>query len=137
MFRYVRLEPGSRLPHVSDLEPFKAIVVIERRPTQQWQDEVSRWLVNSGCLYMMAWGPDCGSWDDSVDYANMKAFDYGDIPDISDVMTTWHETDTLAEVFKFAKEWAQHPAVNLDNLLVCHIGTDDRRADFEELFDTA
>ncbi|MDA1323627.1 MAG: hypothetical protein O3C34_02675 [Proteobacteria bacterium] len=65
MFRYVRLRDGSTLPDVSDLKPFKAIVVLEAQTTLAWQKMASTWLVKSGCLYMMAWGEDCGSWDDS------------------------------------------------------------------------
>ena len=73
------------MPDVGDLKPFKAIVVIEDRPTPEWETQASKWLVDSGCLYMMAWGEDCSSWDDSVDWANLETFDFGDIPDDEDV----------------------------------------------------
>ena len=125
------------MPEVSDLKPFKAIVVIEDRPARQWQNQASRWLVDSGCLYMMAWGEDCNSWDDSVDWAHLEKFDYGDSPDNEFVMTTWHEDGTLLEVFEFAKVDACHPTVALDNTLVLHIGSDDKQAKFKELFDQA
>ena len=66
MLRYVQVQDGSPLPDVSELKPYKAIVVVEDRPSQVWRDQASRWLVDSGCLYMMAWGEDCSSWDDNV-----------------------------------------------------------------------
>ena len=134
MFRYVQVQDGEPLPDVGDLKPFKAIVVIEDRPSPEWQTQASRWLVESGCLYMMAWGEDCSSWDDSVDWANLETFDFRDIPDDEFVMTTWHENEPLEEVFRFAKEMAHHSTVKLDNILILHIGADDKHAKFEKLF---
>lgn len=129
--RYVRAQDGEALPDVGDLKPFKAVVIVEERPSREWQMTVSRWLVESGCLFMMAWGEDCGSWDDSVDFANLEAFDFGDIPEGQDVMTTWHESDSLEDVFRFAKSWALHPSGQLDNSLIVHIGAEDRRSELE------
>ena len=83
------------LPDISNLNPFRAVVAIEETVTQEWQSEVSRWLVESGCLYLMAWGNNCSSWDTSVDIANLEAFDYEDIPEVNFVMTTWHEDEPL------------------------------------------
>ena len=122
------------MPDVGDLKPFKAIVVVEDRSSPEWQAQASRWLVDSGCLYMMAWGEDCSSWDDSVDLANLEGFDFGDIPDDEFVMTTWHKNEPLREVFWFAKVVADHPAVKLDNILILHICADDKRAKFDILF---
>ena len=83
---------------------------------------------------MMAWGKDCESWDDSVDWVNIEAFDFGEIPDNEFVMTSWHEDEPLEEVFQFAKEMAHHPTVKLDNIVILHIGADDKHAKFEKLF---
>ena len=54
MFRYERVLDGDPLPDIGKLKPFKAIVVIDNDPSPEWQMEASRWLVSSGCLYMMA-----------------------------------------------------------------------------------
>ena len=78
------------------------MVILEGDYGADWQDEVSRWLVDSGCLYMMAWGPRCSSWDDSVDWANIGSFGDEEIPDAAFVMTTWHDDEPLDEVFWFA-----------------------------------
>ena len=68
---YVRIFPGADLPDITHHAPFKAVVVLEAEYSNDWQNSVSEWLVASGCLYMMAWGPNCSTWDDSVDWANM------------------------------------------------------------------
>lgn len=77
----------------------------------------------------MAWGVDGSSWDDCVDMANIEQFDFKDIPSESFVMTTWHENETLSEVFWFAKQCAFHPAVDLQHTLLLHIATDSRETE--------
>lgn len=70
---------------------------------------------------MMAWGKDCGSWDDSVDYANLEAFGREEIPEESFVMTTWHQDEPLNEVFSYSKQLAKHPKVELPNTVILHV----------------
>jgi hypothetical protein len=135
--KYIRLQSGDNLPAISDLQPFKAILVIEDDVSQIWQWDVSRWLVVSGCRYMMAWGPECGSWDDSVDEANLEAFNYDVIPQDHSVMTTWHEDEELSEVFWFAKHRAHHPAHELKNTVIVHISREEKQADLESLYEHA
>ncbi|MFC5390551.1 hypothetical protein ACFPH9_14245 [Brevundimonas bullata] len=94
----------------------------------EWQDHVSQWLVSSGCLYMMAWGVDCSSWDDSVDWANLSAAGPDEIPDDKFVTTTWHEDEALSETLWFAANTAFHPTVPLNNLIIIGIGPDEREA---------
>jgi len=85
----------------------------------------------------MAWGRDCTSWDDSVDWANLAAFDYGDIPDDDLVMTSWHEDETLAETFWFAAHLASHSEFDLQNLLIVDITAEGREHDILEQFRAA
>jgi hypothetical protein len=118
---YLQLHPGEKLPDISDLRPFRSVVVIDEEATPEWQSLVSSWLVKSGCLYMMAWGKECSTWDDSVDLANLEACNYGDIPEDEFVMTTWHTNEPLREVFWFAKRGAVHPTMDLPNMLILHI----------------
>ena len=132
--RYLRLQCGDPFPAPDGFSPYKAVVVIEEAVSPEWQVAASRWLAGSGCLYMMAWGKDCESWDDSVDSANMEQFGYGDIPEDSFITTTWHDDEPLQEVMYFAKEVARHPTVELDNVLFLHIGPADRQAEFEALY---
>ena len=66
---YIHLLPDGPLPDLKG-SAFRTVVVVEAEVTSEWREKVSAWLVESGCLYMMAWGRDCSLWDDSVDYAN-------------------------------------------------------------------
>jgi len=119
--KYVHLAPGTTPPSLDGIKPFRAVVIIDAPVTQEWQSLVSDWLVHSGCLYMMAWGRDCSSWDDSVDLANLQNFDYGEIPDDDFVMTTWHSDEPLSETFWFSKNTAFHPTIELEQSVLVHI----------------
>jgi hypothetical protein len=132
--RYLRLNSGDSFPAACDLSPFKAIVVVEEPVESQWQAAASRWLADSGCLYMMAWGEDCSSWDDSVDLANINQFDCDDIPDAKFIMTTWHDDESLPDVAWFAKVCAHHPTVEIENVVFLHIASADQQEEFEALY---
>jgi len=119
--RYLQIAPGFALPDVSNLAPFKAVVILEADYSQEWQAEVSRWLVEEGCRYMMAWGPNCSSWDDSVDAADIEAGGLDD--DSKIVLTTWHADETLENVFWYSQFCANfsYYDVELANVLILHI----------------
>lgn len=119
--KYLQLEPTSEVPDISALNPFRAVVIVEENVSLEWQIKISNWLVSSGCLYMMAWGLNCVTWDDSVDLANLEQFNHGDIPDEKIVITTWHENEPLKQVFWFSKHSAFHPDVDIKNNLLLHI----------------
>lgn len=74
-----------------------------------------------GCLYVIAWGIDCEKWHDSVDWANLEAFDFGVVPDDSFVMTSWHSDEPVSEAYWFAEHCAQHPDVELTETLILHV----------------
>ena len=86
---------------------------------------------------MMAWGNDSSSWDDSVDFANLEEFDFRDIPAKDLVMTTWHENESLAEVYGFAKRFATHPDAPIENTIIVDISTAERGAKLLSEFDAA
>lgn len=91
-----------------------------------WRNEVAAWLVSKGCLYFIAWGIDCEAWHNSVDWAVLENFDFGDIPDERFVMTTWHDKEPLSEVLWFAGNAATHPDVELKTTLLLHIAPEER-----------
>lgn len=122
--KYLQLEPRQKIPDISALNPFRAVLIIEETFTSEWQMQISNWLVSSGCLYMMAWGYKCITWDDSVDTANLEQFNYGDIPEDKFVITTWHENEPLKEVFWFSKHSAMHTKVEINKTLLLHITTE-------------
>lgn len=120
---YLHLKPEAVLPDVAHLARFRVVIIVESNVTSEWQEAVSEWLVQSGCLYAMAWGERCSSWDDSIDEANVEAFAGEDIPDDSFVVTTWHADESLDEVFWFSKHAALHPTVNLHHTVLLHISS--------------
>lgn len=99
---YLRLLPGESLPDISAYAPFKAVVILAADYSDEWQDEVSKWLVHSRCRYTMAWGPNCSSWDDSVDWVTIEE-NPGETPPDKFVMTTWHENESLEFTFWYAQ----------------------------------
>ena len=125
------------LPDISRLRPFKAVVVLNASYTSDWQDEVSKWLVTSGCLYMMAWGPACTTWDDSVDWAVRVIYPGDETPDEKFVMTTWHDDESLEEVFWFAQFNGSfnYNDVELVNALILDISDEHREDEMISLFD--
>jgi hypothetical protein len=134
---YVRISEGGPLRDLSFNGPFRAVVVLEADYSQDWQATVSEWLVGNGCLYMMAWGPNCVSWNDSVDDANLKQFDFGEIPDAAFVLTTWHDDEPLEEVFWFAAFCAQHGTIDLTSTLIVHVSELDRSEELLQCFEMA
>ena len=134
---YRRIAEGEHLPNLQHFAPFKAVLILEDIYSAEWQNEVSEWLIANGCLYMMAWGDNCGSWDDSVDWANLERFNYGPIPDDQSVMTTWHDNTTLEEVFEFAQLWTFHPKAHLSSSVLIHISKDDREDEMVRRFAAA
>lgn len=134
---YFHLPPGSSLPELSHLAPFRAVVIIDTQVTPEWQAKVSAWLVRSGSLYVQSWGQDCSAWDDSVDMANIEQFDFGDIPEDQSVVTTWHANESLSEVFDYCKRHAIHPTVELSHTVLLHIVEQDNAAHMIETYAAA
>lgn len=134
---YLHLPPCASLPDIAHLSPYRAVVIIEVQVGAEWQGKVSDWLVQSGCLYMMAWGPDCTNWDDSVDIANLEAFDFDDVPDDRFVYTTWHDDESLGEVFDFCKRLARHSVVDLPRVVLVHIAVQGDEARMLEAYAAA
>jgi|SRR5579864_1674516 len=134
---YLHLTPGKAPPRLKANSPFKAILVIEDDVTPEWQGVVSDWLVRGGCRYMMAWGRKCSEWDDSVEDANLRLFDYGEIPANDFVMTTWHERDSLQDTFLYSVRAAMHPSLDLEQTYIVHIAPNERSGELLRTFHDA
>ena len=134
---YIHLRPGSVTPKLDDKTPFAAVVAISSEVSNDWRNEVSDWLVESGCRYMLAWGLDCSLWDDSVDLANLEKYEYMSVPDDKSVMTTWHENESLDSVFWFAKTSAVHGSFELTRLIILDICAETREETIIERYEHA
>ena len=137
MFRYLFVPADTRFLIPTDITKFKCLILIEREVSREFQWEVSKTLVEAGCLFSLAWGIDCTSWDDSVDWAFLEYYGYGEYPEDKFVMTTWHENETLEETIKFAKTCTDYSDVKLDEILVLDFGTQERERLIEELYHNA
>ena len=119
--RYIHLPPDAP-PQTLGVEPgFAAIVIIDGQVSSEWRHEVSEWLVEAGCLNMMAWGHDCSLWDDSVDIAKLEAFDWKDIPKDKHVTTSWHEDESLEDVFHFSKICGEYSKTLITGIIILDI----------------
>lgn len=117
---YLHLRPGEQPPPIT-APRFCAVIVAEQASGEPWRSQIAEWLVDSGCLYLVAWGVDCVAWHDSVDWALLKAFDFGEIPDDRFIMTTWHDDEPRSEAFWFAGHCASHPTVALCQTILVHV----------------
>lgn len=136
MLIYQLVRPDEPVSIPVKLTRYKCVLLIERDIEDEFRNEVSRLLVEGGCLYAMAWGRDCSAWDDSIDHANLAMFDYGDIPADKFVMTTWHDDCALEDVLDFAKNCAvsSFDDAPLEDLLVLDFSLEDRAAKIEAMF---
>jgi len=131
---YLHLLPGHAPPRLEGVAPFKMVVVIDADVTPEWQGQVSGWLVEAGCRYMMAWGKNCSDWDSSVDEANLAVFDFEEVPEDASVMTTWHDGEPLDEVFWFSEFCAMHPSLALERTYILHIAPEPREVEMLKTF---
>jgi hypothetical protein len=134
---YCRLETTSSLPELTLEQPFKAVIVADTTATPEQKEAVARWLVGAGCLYMMAWGLNCRSWQDAINLANLQAFDFGTVPDDKLIITTAHEHEAIEDVFWFSKHTAMHPCCELTQTLLLHWSHNDRQAELADIYESA
>ena len=130
---YFHLPSGSK-PPIVERQPYRVVVLIEQEVTAEWQDMVSDWIIESGCLFMMAWGLNCSGWDDSVDWANRRAFEPEEIPDDDFVMTSWHDNEPMDEGFVFCRLCAFHPTIELPKVIILDITGNARSVEITNRF---
>ena len=135
--KYIHLLPEQILPIVNLPKTYKCVVVIDKQVSSEWQYSVSKWLVETGCVYMMATGENCSSWDDSVDIENIEKFiDSEDIPQEHFVYTSWHE-EGVEEAFFFSKNCATHPSYKKLKTIVLHISEINRETELKRNYESA
>ena len=133
--RYVQYSNIRTLQSLHTPKKFKCLLIIETNVGGDEQLKISKWLVESGCLYMMAWGINCSSWDDSVDLASIEMNQDKEAANAGIIVTTWHDSDTLEEVIEYAK----HAAITHGELdtMVLHFSDVKREEEFATLYENA
>lgn len=131
---YLQLKHEALLPDISGFKPFLAVLVVEEPVTADWRNLVSRWLVKSGCLYMMSWGKDSIAWDEAVDMANIAQFNNGEIPEDELVLIAEHKDDTLEQFLREAKISATQDCADFVNTLILHISQVDKEHELLRLY---
>ena len=131
--RYLHLQP-ELTPQPLEAAPFRAVIVSDEAVSEGWLHQVAEWIVASGCLYVIAWGVDCEKWHDSVDWAILEVFEFGEIPDERFVMTTWHDEEPASEAYWFAGNCAYHPVVKLNETIILHIAKESRSSELLQAY---
>lgn len=120
---YLHLRPDSE-PPILKASPYRIVVIADLAVPDDWLNRISEWIVAIGSLYVVAWGVDCEKWHDSVDWAVLELFEFGDIPDDRFVMTTWHSNEPISEAFWYAGHCAAHPDVDLTDTIIVHVAAE-------------
>lgn len=132
--KYIYIHRLTELPDIADLAPFKAVISIEEQVSEQRQVEISAWLVDMGCRYVMVCGENCDSWCNTVRRANLERFDIDTISAKNFVMTTGHRYESLKAVFWYAKRAAKHPEINFKDCIILHLANGGRSAEYQSLY---
>lgn len=132
--RYLHLIPDAELPALADQSPYKAVLIVEADVPDMTRWEISRWLVESGCVHAQAWGRDAAAWAESIEDANLEAFNYDGVPPERLVIAAAHEDEELGEAFWYARHRARHPAHELKTTMLLHIADAPRREELEAEF---
>lgn len=130
---YLQLSASSELPEFSS-PPFKAVVIAEDSVSPKRRAEISRWLVESGCLYVTVWGTESSAWNDAVNLINLESFGFEKIPDDRLVITTCHERESLSEAFWFSKYSAMHPCAELSDTVLLHLSAAEREQEIRDQY---
>ena len=81
------------------------LVANDTSVTGEERDALSDQIVLQGCRYAVCAGHECGTWDDSIDWAHLGTDPHFNPPDDRMVMTTWHENWPLVDVVEFFRLW--------------------------------
>ena len=127
MLTYLHLKPMADLPQLPKAKALGVVVVVDAAVSNVWRNQVCDLLAAAGCKTMAAWGIDCSAWDDAMDWANIAMFMPSEVPDEHLILTTWHTDETLSEFFDFCKAQPASTEALVEQHLLLHIGTVDRR----------
>ncbi len=134
--KYIQLTETNDLPDVSCLAPFKAVLVIEDNVCENRQNQISSWLVEMGGLYVMVCGSKSKCWLKSIRQANLNHITIDEMTPEQFVMITDHGEEQIRYVFWHAKKHSEHTHVQLKNIIVIHLGIENRNIDYLSIFNS-
>lgn len=129
--RYININEHAKLPDVSSHAPFKALLAADGPVSASVRNTISKWLVENGCRYVVAWGAESAAWIDAVRTANLDGADLETLHPRDFIMVTSHRYESLRRVAGFAAKGARHPEHTLDELLVVDLDRRNRSTEFE------
>lgn len=136
--KYLHLTPDSALPELDGMGQFQAIVVLDADVAEMTMWDISRGLIESGCMLALVWGKSSAAWGEAIEDAALEAVDYEDVPDERAIIVTAYDAeDELDEVFWYARHRAAHPALVLRETLIIHIAAAPRREELEAAYHAA
>lgn len=134
---YVHLTAPGSLPEFAASRPCKAILILDEAVPEKRRMEISAWLVDAGCRYVMVWGRGCDAWPAAIERANRAAFGDGAIPDDRVVIVTGHADQAMTDVFWFSKHSAMHPCHALDDVVLVHLAPTARGRELADQYRNA
>jgi hypothetical protein len=108
---HLQIEQAKGLPTWTFHSPYLAVLWISEGVTDQWQQKISEWLIDTGCLYMLVWQGGVGGhdWIDSLNESGKKAVAVRNVAELHSVVSACYEYVALREVLNFAEREAVHP----------------------------
>lgn len=103
---------------------FKAVLVVEREVPSAYLRAVVERLLEAGCRYLMAWGAGCELWAREFERCGASA----------GAVATRHAGESLSDVFRFARDIAEHPDADLPVEAILHVGDAERSDEFAERY---
>ena len=93
------------------------IYISDTTITAEEQELLSDQIVAAGCRYAVCAGYKCGTWDDSIDIADLKRNNW-ETKDENLIMTTWHENESLENIVFFFLNNTSFDYFTATNMLV-------------------
>ena len=134
--QYVQIMPAGDLPGVVQ-SPCKVVLIVEAEIAADRRATICHWLLESGCLFLMAWGHDCADWAATMEQVNRAAHTTEEIPDDQLIITTAHADESLEQVFWFAKYTAMHPCASLESIVLVHLAGQSAEKDLVNILQRA
>jgi hypothetical protein len=111
---------------VSDIKiksPYACLIYSTQKDvTDEEMQQVSDWIISSGCRYAVCAGIKCSEWHDSIDWSYIASDPNYSPPDSRFIMTSWHTDESIEEVVWFWLVLTNYDDNIFENFLLLIIG---------------